>query len=160
IAADPVQLDLAIATLRSFSLVTRHPHTQVITMHRLIQVVLRDEMDAGAARQWIERTVRAVNDAFPLVTVDAWPTCERYITHAQICRQLIEQESLQMPEAAELLDKAGYYLFERGRYQEAEVYLVQAVALREICSGLEHVEVATSLDHLAQLLVKRGRHPE
>jgi hypothetical protein len=44
VAADPAQFDQAIAALQSLSLVQRHPETQTLSLHRLMQAVLREHM--------------------------------------------------------------------------------------------------------------------
>ena len=45
VAADLLSLDSVIRTLRSFSLIHRHPETCTLTLHRLVQSVVKDEMD-------------------------------------------------------------------------------------------------------------------
>src|SRR5207302_2016069 len=108
--------------------------------------------------QWAERTVRAVNQAFPDAEFNAWDDCRRYLPHAQVCAALIEQESMTFPEAARLLNEAGHYLYEQGQYPEAEPLLKQAVAIRGQTLGPEHPDVATSLNHLAELYREQGKY--
>src|SRR5579863_1445322 len=84
VAADPFELDEAIGILRKFSLVRRDPRTRTLTIHRLVQDVLKDGMDEETQRLWAERAVRAVNRAFPDVDFAMWQRCERCLPHAQI----------------------------------------------------------------------------
>src|SRR5205823_670195 len=144
VAADLLELDLAIRDLRKFSLVRRDPEAQLLIIHRLVQVVLKDGMEQEMQRQWAERAVRAVNQAFPEVEFAHWPHCQRCLPHAQICANLIEQWEMTFPEATSLLKKAGYYLQERGRYTEAEPLCLQALAIREQQLGPEHPDIAES----------------
>src|SRR5439155_16436863 len=90
LASDAVKLDTAIKDLRKYSLVRRDPQTQTLTIHRLVQAVLKDEMDEQTQRQWAERTVRAVSSAFPRVKYETWPQCERLLPHARACVELIQ----------------------------------------------------------------------
>jgi tetratricopeptide (TPR) repeat protein len=160
VAADPLQLDAAIAALLRFSLMHRSAQTQTLSLHRLVQAVVRESMDSITTRCWIERTVCSVNAAFPLVEFSNWPKCERLIAHAYACYQLIVQNALLLPEAYQLSYKAGCYLFERGSYTEAEAFLRQALTISEQSLGAEHSEVATVLTRLGLLLIKQERTGE
>jgi hypothetical protein len=58
-------------------------------------------------QQWAERTVRAVSAALPPVDHGAWPKWEQLLAHALICSELIEQKSVHMAEATNLLQQTG-----------------------------------------------------
>src|SRR5207248_6841207 len=90
VATDALKLNDAIGELLKYSLVRRNPD-QTLTIHRLVQAVLKDEMNKKTQRQWAEQAVRAVNRAFPAVKYETWPLCKRYISHAQDCALLIDQ---------------------------------------------------------------------
>jgi len=53
IASDPFLLDTAIEALLEFSLVRRNPSTRTISIHRLVQDVLKDGMSEDQQRQWV-----------------------------------------------------------------------------------------------------------
>src|SRR5207248_2631925 len=42
VVEDPIEFAEAIGTLRKYSLVRRNPETKMLTLHRLVQTVLRD----------------------------------------------------------------------------------------------------------------------
>ena len=151
VAADPVALDAALADLRRYSLLRRNPESKTLTIHRLVQEVLRDQMNEQVQQQWAERCVRAVNRTFPVGEFANWQQCQRVLPHALSCVALLKQWNMSFVEAAQLLERAGNYLMQREQYQEAEPLLKQAVALHEQILGLEHPEVATSLNELATL---------
>jgi tetratricopeptide (TPR) repeat protein/transcriptional regulator with XRE-family HTH domain len=160
VVASSVELDLAIAVLRSFSLVNRQPQMHSLSLHRLVQTVVRESMDAETARQWRERAVYAVNAAFPSVEFANWQQCERLISHARLCLPLMKQEEMNTVEAAELFYKTGCYLFERVSYTEAEPYHRQALIIAERCLGAEHLTVADILEKLAQVLIQQAKSKE
>ena len=83
---------------------------KTLTIHRLVQAVLRDGMDEDTQRQWAERAVRAVNRVFPYVTFATWQDCQRYLPHAQACAALTKQWNMTFIEAAGLLNRTGWYL--------------------------------------------------
>ena len=160
VAADPFELNLAIGELLKYSLLRRNPKAQTLSIHQLVQVVLRDEMDEDTQRLWAERSVKAVNRAFPDVAFEAWPCCERLLPHAQACAGLIEQWNFAFPEAARLLSQAGSYLTARAQYLEAESLYQRALHIFEQAHGPHHPDVATSLNGLANLYREQGKYEQ
>ncbi len=61
LATDPLAFDEALAILRTYSLIRRNAEARTLTIHRLVQAVLKDRMDAQLQRAWAERVVRVVN---------------------------------------------------------------------------------------------------
>ncbi len=64
VAADQSRLNTTIRELLKYSLVHRDRETNTLSIHRLVQEVLKDQMNEGTQRLWAERTVRAVNRVF------------------------------------------------------------------------------------------------
>ncbi len=158
IAGDPLLLNEAIQVLRRYSLVRRDPEMKLLNVHRLVQVVLKDSLDRQTQRLWAERVVRAVNAAFPEITFATWSRCEGCLPHAHACAALIDEYHFIFPEAARLLDQAGWYLRERGLGEKAEPLLYQALAIREQKLGPTHPDVAQSLHHLAVVFYLHGKY--
>src|SRR5581483_8220561 len=67
IASDPLQVDYMIELLLRYSLIRRNSEERSLSIHRLVQAVLKDGMDEETQRMWAERAIRAVNQAFPTV---------------------------------------------------------------------------------------------
>jgi tetratricopeptide (TPR) repeat protein/transcriptional regulator with XRE-family HTH domain len=165
VAADPLLLNRAIMELLKYSLVRRNPAAQTLTIHRLVQAVLRNEMGVDLQRQWAERAVRVVNQAFPKVEFLTviyinWQRCERCLPHAQACEALITDYGLAFSEAARLLSKAGHYLRDRGQFQQAEQFARKALDIDEKVLGLEHLDVTISLDILGEVYYELGKYAE
>src|SRR5581483_2177252 len=53
--ASKLVLNAAIGELLKYSLVRRDPDTGTLTIHRLVQVVIKDAMDEHTQLQWVER---------------------------------------------------------------------------------------------------------
>ena len=153
IADDPIRLDAAIGTLRRFSLVWRNAETKMLTIHRLLQTVLRDAMTKESEQEWAERVLKLVSQVFPGEESPTWQQHERYLPQALACVELIERWEMQSSEAAQLLSKAGYHLYERGQYAEAMSLCQHALMIREQLLGPDHPDVATSLNDLAVLCI-------
>src|SRR5205823_9137780 len=60
IAADAMALDEAIGELLRYSLVKRDTDKQTISIHRLVQMVIKDDMKRKVQRMWAERVVKAI----------------------------------------------------------------------------------------------------
>ncbi len=161
VAADILALNQAIEALWKYSLVRRHADSQMLSLHRLVQVVLRETMDQETQRTWVERTILVIHQAFPAhIEPGCWDTCQRLLPQAQTCSFLSEQWNVVLPEAAQMLNQAAYYLREQARYAEAESFYRQALALREQILGADHLDTAHSAYNLARLYFDQGRYEE
>ena len=160
VGADPYLLNQAIEVLLAYSLVRREASSDAGTLlwvHRLVQAVLRDQMEEQSRQQWAQRAVSAVNAAFPFVEYHTWPQCERLLPHALLCATWIELEQITVPAATRLLNQTGFYLAERARYAEAEPLYQRALAIREQHLGPLHPDTAISLNNLAELYDTQGK---
>jgi tetratricopeptide (TPR) repeat protein len=161
LASDTFLLHQAIEVARAYSLVRRDPRTGTLSMHRLVQAVLRDAMSAKNAKQWMVWTVNAVNAAFPTaVKFDNWPLCDRCLPHALLCAHWIEQAQIDSTEAIHLLNEAGYYLTERGRYVEAEFLYRRGLVICERQLNAEDPRIAYILTNLGYLYIRQGKYLE
>src|SRR5579883_2259397 len=160
VAADPLRLSDALAALRAYSLLTRDPEARTLTVHRLVQTILRDRLPARARTQWMRRVVLATNAAFPSIEYAAWPACERLLPHALVCATWIEQAGIQTDDAARLLHQTGYYLYARGQYGQAAPLFQRALAIHEQVLGPQHPHTAQSLNNLAALYDDQGDYAQ
>lgn len=156
--SDSSLLDEALGILRAYSLVRRNRDERALSMHRLVQAILQSSLSKHARHRWAERTVRAVNQCFPSVKVDTWPTCRRLLPHAQICAQLIAEYGLAFPEGARLLHLTGYYLHTHAQYAEVEPLYQRSLIIRKQVLGHNHPDIATSLNDLARLYRDQGKY--
>lgn len=160
VATEPLLLNEVIQLLRRYSLIKRDAEAKLLHQHRLVQVVLKESLDSPGQRLWAERVVLAVNAAFPQVEHSTWTQCELLMPHALLAVQYIEEHQIIREEAGTLLYEIASYLYDRARYADAESFYQKALHLREQRSGKEHLDVAVSLDGLANLYRDRGRYAE
>jgi tetratricopeptide (TPR) repeat protein len=158
VASDPLAWNDALSEILKYSLLRRDRNTSTLEIHRLVQGVLKQAMDEANRRLWAERVVRAINRASPKIEFSTWPLCDRLLPQAHACAGLINQWGFGFPEAARLLNHAGFYLYERGRYTDAKPLYDRALAIREKALGPEHPDVATSLNNLAALYDNQGQY--
>jgi len=159
IASDPSMLNTAMRELLKYSLVQRDPETQTLSIHRLVQEVLKDQMDEETQRTWAERTVRAMSRIFPDPEYANRDVCRKYLLHAQVCTSLIVLWDMTFPEAILLLNDVGNYLHQTiFQYKEAETVFKHILSIRERVLGSEHPDTASSLRRLGYLYRELGEY--
>jgi tetratricopeptide (TPR) repeat protein len=150
-ATDPVGLDKAIGALRAYSLVRRNPAGNTLSIHRLVQAVLRNDMSVEASREWARRVIYAVSEVFPSVDFWNWQLCQRCLPQAQISREYIEKWNIVFPDGVKLLSRAGYYLWDRAQYEEAEPFYKQLLTICEKDLSDNHPKMVSALNNLARI---------
>ena len=165
LATDSDKLDRAIGILRDFSLVQRRNDTKshnstTISIHRVVQDILRGKLKPAQQHRWANKVVRLVNFVFPEGDFSSWPLYASYLPHAQECAKLITEYQINQKEAADLLQRLGSYCYWRASYQDAEKYLTHALELYRQILGPEHPDTAQALDSLATLYTKQGKYQE
>ena len=156
---DPLHFDQMIAVLRSFSLVQRHPGTQTFSLHRLVQVILQEEMPEPERAVWRERTVAALNAVFPEVLSTTWKQCQRLLPHILAVAATFSDDTTNQ-ELAELLQKAADHLRERAQYKQAETLYQQALRIWEQTLGPDTPKVTHALRGLALLAYEHGEYQQ
>ncbi len=162
VAADPLQFQRALKDLLGYSLLRRNAATKTLTVHRLVQAILKEQMSEDERRVWAERVVKAVNRVFPEVKDELYRLCvERYLLQARTSIYLIGYFRLLNSSAARLLQMMGSYLqLQYGRYSQAEVLLYQSLEMRLQLFGDQHSAVADSFEALTALRWAQGKLTE
>ena len=156
---DPLAFNDAITELLNYSLIRRNPdHT--LTIHRLVQLMLRNGVDQDTQRLWAKRAVLVISGLFPLTEYENWPLCLALLPQAKNGVALIEQWSIESTKAARLLNQIGTFLNEQGEYKEARELIERALQLKRKVLGEEHPSTITSVNNLASLYVRQGRYGE
>lgn len=167
--ADLLSLDAAFAILNASTLLRRDPETHILTMPRLVQTILRDQLDKKLQVLWIERALRTLEHVFPAPPRHeriSWPLCEQLLPHVLSCIEHLKrlgvgparEQALNISTA--LLLKSADYLFEQARYQEAEIHLERALLHSRQISRSAYPGKATSLRTLALLYEKLGKYSQ
>ena len=149
---DQLAVNELTAPLLRFSLVERDAENRSISLHRLVQEAVKQNMGDGSG-EIVERVVKALRRVFPEPEFRSWPRCERLLPHL-LAIATVAQES---DDLAWLLGAGASYLQNRARFAEAEPLLVRSLAIREKSLGDDHPLVAESLYNLANLYVDQGR---
>lgn len=152
VASDPIQYDRLLASLIGFSLVSADPHRIVI--HRLIQLIVRDQLTPVEQVSFHSDAVKLLAAAFPRDSTDVatWPTCGRLLPHVSAST---ESPSTLLPEYSRdvgaVLQAAGRYLHMRGDYTDARIFLERALEARKQPNGADRIAEAETLSSLGRL---------
>ena len=179
-ATNKYQFNIVCGDALRFSLIARQADDKTLTMHRLVQTVLREntpeQKQEGwhllpaifsknktivTRQEWKQRAVLAVNAASPNVQdVEEWAACELWVPHAVVCADWIEQEHFHDHKSTDVLGNAGYYYDTQAQYAKAEPLLVRALKIHEEWLGMNHLSTALSLNNLGSLYMAQGRYKE
>ncbi len=169
LAADAHKLNLAIKDLKAYSLIERHPRRKMLSLHRLVQEVVRDSLSASQHTTWVRRVFEALEGIFPDPMVDSahphgdldhWPLCDRLVPQVLLCAQQAERASVTPERIARLLNKTGLYLQNRGRSGQVGRYYEYAYERCVKWFGSDHPLTACVLNNLADLSRDQGKYGE
>ncbi len=159
--SDQLAIEEALLTpLLRYSLIRKDPDANTYSIHRLVQQAIKFPMKENKISQWAEQTVRAVDASYPGPDFKYWPQQDRLIPHTFVVAQLIEKHNFAFQEAGNLLNKLGYCLNARARYEEAESIYQRALTITENTLGPDHPDTAIRLNNLAALYDSQGRYDQ
>src|SRR5581483_1188439 len=149
---DAFLLDKAVMALRKYSLV--EVENEKLTIHRLVQAVVRHALNRDEFKQWTRIAVHIVNAASPAEADDVrtWPIFTPLLPHASIVLSHAEAIQFTSNEMARLLNVVGVYLRARAEYEQAKEAHERALAMDEAALGPNHPDVAIDLNNLGSVL--------
>ncbi|MBW4693914.1 MAG: tetratricopeptide repeat protein [Lyngbya sp. HA4199-MV5] len=149
-----------LGALANFSLIQREPGKHYYQIHRMVQAAVWHQQTPTDRQDWLHRAVAGLNAAFPYVEFDNWAVCGQLVPHVQAVASHLESETLDTTDWALLLNQAGYYLHEQGRYAEAEPLYGRSLQIKEQQLGSDHPDTARCLWNLAALHYNMDRVAE
>jgi tetratricopeptide (TPR) repeat protein len=160
--ADPFWFDDAIGALRRFSLVKATPTG--IGVHRLLQLVIRDQLPPEQAAERLGLVVRLLRASYPFNSWqhEAWPLAQRLLPHMLSTCQYALRQKVELGAVGWLLVRAANYLRVRARFTEALSLLEQAmsppVELDQTERGVAEASLGLVLHSLGELAGARAAH--
>ena len=153
---DPLALQDAVGALRRYSLLEVAGESW--SVHRLLQLVTREQMGEERRRTWATAAVSLVGTAFPYDSDDVrtWRECARLLPHALAAARQAEELGVAPDSAGRALNQLGLYLLGRAQFEEAKRAYERAVRLGESSLGPDHPMVATRVNNLGMVLRDLG----
>jgi tetratricopeptide (TPR) repeat protein len=159
---DIMQIDDALEALRTYSLVTQEK--EQLFIHRLVQSIVQNRMNSNEKEHYRESCIMVLSQHFPndgYSNPAHWSDCAKLMPHAEAIINAVPDDKMGAgKELGVLLHKVGNYFHGRAAYAEAESFTRRAFIIREKVLGVEHPDVAASLNNLAELLRKQGKYIE
>jgi tetratricopeptide (TPR) repeat protein len=155
-ASDRLAMNRAIRVLRRYSLIDASDES--LSVHRLVQAVVRDRLGEDEEKRWTETAVRLLSAAFPLESEDVrtWHRCSRLLPHALAAIAHAESREVASEEMSLILNQTGLYLLGRAEFVEAIAHLEWAVIIAEKVYGRDHPVVAIRVNNLGGVLRALG----
>ena len=150
VASNVYELNQAIGDLRAYSLIERHDHT--LTLHRLVQAILRDRLTTDQQRDWAQQVIAVMDAIIPSPPINNWQQWLPYVPHINACVQHIGTYKLVSEQSGNLLEKAGTMLRYYGRTKEEEQVYRLALSIYEQVLGPDDPNVVKTLGDLARVL--------
>ncbi len=150
---DPLAMNIVLAKLRRYSLMEVNPDS--LSVHRLVQAVVRDRLDQNAQKDWVKIAAEAVNSSLMekiISNPEIWPWIGRLTQHALVVAERAWTLQTALPIAARLMNQIGYYLSIRSEFNAAKLILEKAISIGEIAYGKEHPWVAIAATNLGNVL--------
>ncbi|MBA1341618.1 MAG: hypothetical protein C5S40_05700 [ANME-2 cluster archaeon] len=153
---DPMDFDEAVEPLLCYSLVEKTGET--MSVHRLVQAVIRDRLAENEKKKWAEAAVNIVNNGFPGNSDDVrnWPACVPLLSHALVAAEHAETHQVALESTGRLLNESGLFLKSRAQFTEAKKIYERALAIGESAYGPDHPTVAIRVGNLGGVLKDMG----
>jgi tetratricopeptide (TPR) repeat protein len=156
--ADPIELSTAISALGRFALVRMDgPY---ITVHRLIQALLRDELDPEDQRRYRQdaHSILAAGAPGTPTDVNTWPKYADLVAH--VGSSATDLAHCQMPEHRALALDVVRYLFVSGDFVSCRTFAERFIAQWTEDSGPDDPYVLDARRHLGNALRESGEAGE
>jgi class 3 adenylate cyclase/tetratricopeptide (TPR) repeat protein len=158
--ADDLAVTELMRPLARYSLIRMEAKSRSFGVHRLVQEIVRAEIEESRRKAFVERAVGALNATFPDVAFETWMTCERLVAHVAWIGDWVDFYDVISEAANRVFCLAGRYYIERGRYAEAKILVDRALSVGERALGPEHPAVALTINTLAILSFNLGANEE
>lgn len=160
---NPLVFQDALKALLSYSLIQRSVPTRTISIHRLVQTVLKSQFTEAEQHLWRQRVLAAMEQFFP--TDEATQTNylsmgDQLLPHALAVLELAESDQQNHALRVSLMSHIGSYLCKRARYGEAKPLFTSAIQLAEHTLEENDLLMAGALLGLADLYREQGQYSE
>jgi tetratricopeptide (TPR) repeat protein len=153
--AHPATYADLVETLRRSSLLDAPPGSGMITVHRLLQTYLLENMPRERRHKLLSVAIGLLLDAF----YQSWfyiDRCAQALPHAEACLKIAVHDEIAPRDTSILMTRMAHYHRTRGDIFKACDLHEQALRVREKAFGENSPEVARSLINLGLVLIGTG----
>ncbi|HEV3258887.1 MAG TPA: tetratricopeptide repeat protein [Gemmataceae bacterium] len=151
----------ALAMLANYSMVGWDAEGQTVTVHRVVQEILRTRLPVATQQAWLTLSLRLLDIARPGHPTDVrtWPRWNALRPHVALAAARGDALGIAEP-TARLMNELGLLLAEKALHGEAEPLMRRALAIDERSLGDDHPNLPTDLNNVACLLQATNRLAE
>jgi tetratricopeptide (TPR) repeat protein len=145
--------------LEKFSLLKWDRFTNTLSVHRLLQTVVKDEMSDTELRVLRTTVISLCDQSFPRKwTNETRPLCRIYL--GQIVGPLLSLKIVRTEKFADVMCRVGWFLREDGKASDSEQLLLQAIDIQIEILGLDHPDTLRTMNFLASTYCAQGKTAE
>ena len=158
---EPIDMQVAWAELKKYSLASSAADKQSFTVHRLVQDITRSRMDTILAEQTLNLALGWLDAVFvgDSMDINNWPVLEPLVPHVLLLLEYAEKLNIANSFTRLMNDLANLF-YTKAQYALAEPLYRRALVMEEASLGPNHPKMAIRLNNLAQLLQATNRLPE
>lgn len=160
---NPVAFEDVLGPLLRYSIVGREAGARAISMHRLVQAVVRENLLESDERGYAQRLVLPFSRHFPRPEESAnWRACEQWIPHALAILDACERFQFVDDASARLHNQVALYLDAHTQDPRAELLFKRAIDRRRRLNASAGADtgncanLGVALCNLAALYIDRG----
>ena len=153
---DVHSLTRLLTPLAEHSLVRRSHRTGAYDIHRMVQLVLRDELVEADRLDLVKKSVRALNRSLPDAAFVCWPRYQHLVAHVLVAAEWIEREGLMEWEAGRVLNYAANLHTSRAEFSKAKHLARLALRTTLRALGRNNLRVSDILGSLATICEHQG----
>jgi hypothetical protein len=153
------QLAETLLELEKFSLIKWDRQSKTISIHRLVQAVVTDEISDEESKSILNNIIDLFIHAFPkIITNETRSLCRTY--QGQIVEPLLRMKTIRISKLALIKNRVGTFLREDGKYDDSEKLLFHSVRIYTSVLGAEHTDTILAMENLASTYEEQGRNAD
>ncbi|NCR40005.1 MAG: tetratricopeptide repeat protein [Microcystis aeruginosa W13-11] len=170
----PSEFDELCQEATRYSLIQWESKRELLSIHVVVQQVIRDEISQEEKQSYIQKVILAVNAIFPkeieirFASREVLRSCDRLSSQARTVLAWTKDRSITSLAIGDLMNKYSYYLIARSRYKDAKDFCECAVKFwRDLSTSQDlsaeniteiDLGLASSLNNHAELLHAQGNY--
>jgi tetratricopeptide (TPR) repeat protein len=156
IILNQISMDNALIELEKFSLLKWNRLSRTILIHRLVQMVIKDEISDADSMTLRHTIINLCDQSFPR----EWANDNRDLCRIcidQIMCPLSDLEVIRTEKSADVMYRVGWFLRDDGKISDSERLSLQAVEIRTEILSDDHPSTLSAIDNLAMTYWAQGR---
>jgi tetratricopeptide (TPR) repeat protein len=144
---EPFEFMKSLGLLEQYSLIRRSDEGRMISIHRLVQAVIRDNLALETEKTFMDMTLAVFLSAFPVFEENKRQICRKY--QAQVLGPLHTMSKVQTEDVAEISNRMAHFLSIDGKFHDAQKLAQIASDIYRHQFGAENSRTLTGIANLA-----------